>query len=175
MSADFATLLQGCRRGQRASQRALYDAFAPMVMGVCMRYATSRDEAQDWLQDSFIKVFEQMGQVRDPERLPAWVRRVTVNTCLHHLRRNRMFPTDRLDDSNCHDAVAAPLDPFATQQVVTALQQLPPAQRTVFNLVEVEGYSHSETAAELHCTEVNVRALLSRAKKTLREILSNEI
>jgi RNA polymerase sigma-70 factor (ECF subfamily) len=72
------------------------------------------------------------------------------------------------------DGVQPPLDPFATEEVVMALQQLPPAQRTAFNLLEVEGYTIEECAAQLRCSEVNLRALLSRAKARLRELLTEK-
>lgn len=171
MKADNAQLLEGCRRRDRRAQRALYDAYAPMAMGVCMRFATDRDAAQDLLQDGFVRVFEQIGRVRDAERLGGWIHRVMVNECLQHYRRRRPLV---LGDEGVLDSVQLPLDPFGTEEIVRALQQLAPAQRTAFNLVEVEGYSLEETAGAMRCTEVNVRALLSRAKARLRELLTDE-
>ena len=169
MTADYAYLINGCRRHDRRAQRALYDTFAPMAMGVCMRYATDRDAAQDLLQDGFVQVFEHIGRVRDPERLGGWIYRVILNECLQHYRRNerQLYVDDVMVEK-----VELPLDPFGTEEVVLALQKLTPAQRTAFNLVEVEGYTYQAAASEMHCSEVSVRALLSRAKSRLKEILN---
>ncbi|MCR5444490.1 MAG: RNA polymerase sigma factor [Bacteroidales bacterium] len=171
MIADYAHILEGCRRHDRRAQRALYEAFAPMVMGVCMRYSTDRDAAQDLLQDSYVKVFESINQVRDPERLKTWVYKVAVNECLQRIRRQR--PVVYADEVEI-DGVQLPLDPFGAEEVVAALQRLAPAQRLAFNLVEVEGYTFEECAEQMRCSEVNVRALLSRAKACLREILTEK-
>ncbi len=168
MVADYAHIIEGCRRHDRQSQRALYETFAPMAMGVCMRYASDRDAAQDLLQDGFVRVFENIAQVHNPERLGAWVYRLMLNECLRQYRRRK--PTVYAEEAQV-DGVQLPLDPFGTEEVVTALQRLSPAQRTAFNLVEVEGYTYEEVARKMKCSEVNVRALLCRAKERLREEL----
>lgn len=169
MVADYAHIIEGCRRHDRKAQRALYDAFAPMAMGLCMRYASDRDAAQDLMQDGFVQVFENIGRLRDPERLGAWVYRLMLNECLKQFRRRKRTP---YIVDNQVEGVQLPLDPFGTEEVVAALQRLAPAQRMAFNLVEVEGYTYEEAAVQMKCSEVNVRALLSRAKSCLREMLT---
>lgn len=169
MEPDLTQIVEGCRRGDPRSQRALYDAMAPMAMGVCMRFAADRDTAQDLMQDGFIKVFESISRLRNPESLGPWVYQIMVNRCINHTKRQR--PMASLDD-NIPPPVALPLDPFADQEIVLALQQLPPQQRLVFNLIEVEDRPYDEVAATLRCSEVNLRALLSRAKARLRDILT---
>ena len=151
MAADFTHIVEGCRRRDRVAQRQLYDAMAPMAMGVCMRYVRNREEAQDLMQEGFVHVFEHLSQLREVEKLPAWVRKV-------------MGVADRAEQ---------PLDPFADEEVVLALQQIAPQQQVVFNLVAVEEYSYDEAAKLLHCSEVNVRALYSRARHQLRELLTS--
>lgn len=140
-----------------------------MAMGVCMRYVHDRDEAQDLLQEGFVRVFENIGKVREPERVGAWIYKLMVNECLKYYRRHER--PRYLDDEQV-DCVQMPLDPFGTEEVVAALQQLAPAQRMAFNLLEVEGDTFEAAAEKMHCSEVNVRALLSRAKCRLRELLS---
>lgn len=169
MTADYAHIVEGCRRHDRRAQRELYDTFAPMAMGVCMRYATDRDAAQDLLQDGFVRVYENIGKVRDPQRLGAWIYRLMLNECLKDYRRRGHTPFE-IDIQA--DGVQLPMDPFGTEEVVQALQRLPMAQRMAFNLVEVEGYTYADAAAEMKSSEVNVRALLSRAKGRLRELLT---
>ena len=171
MVADYAHIIEGCRRHDRRAQRALYDAFAPMAMGICMRYATDRDAAQDLMQDGFVRVFENIGRLRDPERLGAWVYRLMLNECLQQYRRQKPMPfaADEMVES-----VQLPLDPFGMEEVVEALRRLAPSQRMAFNLIEVEGYTYEEAAGKMKCSEVNVRALLSRAKSCLRDILTTK-
>lgn len=170
MSTDYAQMVEGCRRHDRRAQRTLYETFAPMAMGVCMRFATDRDAAQDLLQDGFVRVFEKIGQVHDAEQLGAWIYRLMLNVCIKACRRRRMAYIDDVPE----DEGVLPLDPFAAEEVVMALQRIAPAQRAVFNLVVVEGYSFAEVASAMHCSEVNVRALLSRAKACLRNLLTEE-
>lgn len=169
MVADYAHIIEGCRRHDRKAQRALYDTFAPMAMGLCMRYASDRDAAQDLMQDGFVRVFENIGRLRDPERLGAWIYRLMLNECLRQLRRQQRT---RYVVDNQVEGVQLPLDPFGTEEVVAALQRLAPAQRMAFNLIEVEGYTYEEAAEMMKSSEVNVRALLSRAKSCLREMLT---
>lgn len=171
MTEGYAHIVAGCRRHDRRAQRMLYDTFAPMAMGVCMRYAHDRDEAQDLLQEGFVKVFENIGRLRDAERVGAWIYRLMVNVCLNYYRRH---VRPRYIDEEGVDGVQQPLDPFGTEEVAEALRCLTPAQRVAFNLVEVEGYSFEEAAEKMRCTEVNVRALLCRAKGRLREELKIE-
>lgn len=170
MTEDYAQMVEGCRRGDRRAQKALYEAFAPMAMGVCMRFATDRDAAQDLMQDGFVKVFEHIGKLREPKSLGAWVHRTMVNVCLRDYQRRKREVTD-CDETA--DVAVAPLDPFGAQQIVWALQQLPPAQRTAFNLIEIEGYTYTEVAQQMRCTEVNLRALVCRAKAEMRRLITN--
>ena len=169
MEPDLTQIVEGCRRRDPRSQRALYDALAPMAMGVCMRYARDRHTAQDLMQDGFLKVFENISRLRQPERVGAWAYQVMVNRCINHCKQQR--PVQSLDD-NVPSPVTMPLDPFADEEIVLALQQLPPQQRLVFNLIEVEDRPYEEVAAQLRCSEVNLRALLSRAKARLRDLLT---
>lgn len=168
MSVDNAHIIDGCRRHDRRAQRALYDTFAPMAMGVCLRYVHDRDEAQDLLQEGFVRVFEHIGKVRDPERLGAWIYRLMVNECLKYYRRHER---PQYIDEVLVDTALPPMDPFGTEEVMAALGKLTSAQRTAFNLVEVEGCTYEDAAGEMRCSEVNVRALLCRAKERLREEL----
>lgn len=168
MNVDFAHIVEGCRRHDRRAQRALYDALAPMAMGVCIRFTHDRDEAQDIMQEGFVKVFEKMGQLKDPQQIGAWAYKVMLNECLKYYRHHER----PVYSEEVHvDGSLFPLDPFGTEEVVVALQQLAPAQRMAFNLIEVEGYTYEEVAKEMRCSEVNIRALVCRAKTMLRTLL----
>lgn len=169
MVSDYTQIIEGCKRHDRRSQRALYDEMAPMAMGLCMRYTGSRDEAQDLVQDGFIRVFRHIWKVKDATQLRSWVYKVMLNVCLTHCHRHRL-PVAEIQETA--DLVTAPLDPFADEEIVEALQQIAPQQRLVFNLIAVEDYSYRDAAAEMHCTETNVRALYSRARSRMRELLT---
>ena len=168
MKADYTPLVERCRKNDRRAQRDLYEAFAPMAMGVCMRYVKNREEAQDVMQEGWVRVFERIGQLKDPQQVGGWIYRVMVNVSLRHYQRLKA----RLDVVGEEmEMTTLDTDPFGMEEVVQAMQRLAPQQRVVFNLVEVEGYSYPEVAERLGCSEVNVRALLSRAKAGLREQL----
>ncbi len=170
MESDYTQIVEGCRRRDPRSQRALYDALAPMALGVCMRYSHDRHTAQDLMQDGFVKVFENIARLQQPERLGAWVYQIMVNRCLNHLKKRR---EELCPDGIPPSPIALPLDPFAMEEIVLALQQLSPQQRMVFNLVEVDDRPYDEVADILHCSESNVRALLCRAKSRLRDLLTS--
>ena len=89
MEPDYTQIVEGCRRRDPQSQRALYDALAPMALGVCMRYSHDRHTAQDLMQDGFVKVFENIARLKQPERLGAWVYQIMVNRCINHCKKRR--------------------------------------------------------------------------------------
>lgn len=171
MDEMYTQLVEDCRRRDRHAMRRLYDTTAPMAMGVCMRYCGDREEARDVMQDGYIKVFEGLGRLQEPEKLMAWVYQLMVNTCLNHLRSR--VETVGFDEVQEEPAVP-PTDPFAEEEVVAALQQLPARQRAVFNLLEVEGVTPEETARRMKTGVKNVKVLFCRACNGLREILNKE-
>ena len=142
-----------------------------MAMGVCMRYSHNREQAQDLMQDGFIKVFEKLGTLKNPEKIGAWIYQIMVNVCVDYCKTLR--PVQLLDDTVV-EAVSQPLDPFSMSEIVEAMQHLPSHQRIIFNLVEVEGYRCEEVAQRLGLSASGVRAALSRAKASLRETLMSD-
>lgn len=171
MSENYAKLVEGCRRRDAKSMRALYEMTAPMAMGVCRRYAGNRHTAQDLVQDGYVKVFEGIGKLRNPESLFAWVHEVMVNVCINHCVRG--LKVESIDDLE-EEPSAMPLDPFGTEEVMLALESLSPQQRMVFNLIDVEGYDNAEVAVRMKLSEATVRSLISRARLRLRALLTEE-
>ena len=168
MSMNYAQMVEGCRHCKPAAQRALYDEFASMVLGVCQRYASCRDEANDLMQDSMVKVYENIGSLRDASKLQAWIYTVTLNTCLHFCRHKTRLTLEEDMDAYCSDNDELP---FTAAEIVEAMNSVTPAQRLVFNLCCVEGMEYGEVASQLHCSETNVRGLLSRARARMRDYL----
>ena len=164
-------MVEGCRRRNAKAQRTLYDEMAPMVSGVCARFASCHDEAQDMMQDAFIKVFERISALDDSACLQAWVHTIAVNTCLDHLRKRRRWQL--LGDID-EMVSAVDFDPFPAEEIVAEIQRLTPMLRTVFNLCDVEGYTIEETAQLVGSNRQAVRTALSRARSELRKELATK-
>lgn len=163
-------MVDACIRHESKAQRALYDMLAPMCMGVCLRYAGTVVVAEDLLQEGFVKVFEKIATLRDPEKIRPWAYQIMVNVSVQYLRKKEMVVVaEGVEDV----PVSVDFSPFAMEDIVLAIGQLPPTQRMVFNLCEVEGYNHDEVAQMMRCSNVSVRVNLCRAKKHLKELLNN--
>lgn len=168
MSMDYAQMTEGCRHRRPAAQRALYDEFAPIVLGVCCRYASCRDEANDLMQDSMVKVYEKIGTLRNPDKLGSWIYNLTVNTCVQYCRsRSRVT---LVDDMEGYSESTVEL-PYSEADIVAALEALTDSQRLAFNLCCVEEMNFAEVAERMRCTESNVRVLLFHARRNLRKRL----
>lgn len=174
MKPDEATLVKACLNHDQKACRQLYDSYAPQMLGLCMRYARSREAAEDILHDGFIKVFENLHKLRDTSQLSAWIRTVMVNTAVSNYRHERNVEafTDYTDDdisAYADDDIYGSID---VEVIMRSVQQLPTAYRMAFNLVEIEGYSFTEAAQKLDVGESTVRSNLFRARKILARKLS---
>ena len=166
-------MLHGCLHNVASAQEALYSRFSPRMLGVCYRFARSREDAEDMLQEGFIKVFTQMHQFRNQGALEGWIRRIIVHTCINVLKKNKKF-TDSVDlvyassiylnENNIPSLLQA-------KQVVEWIRKLPLGYRTVLNLYAIEGYSHKEIASMLDIEESTSRSQYTRAKAMLEDIL----
>lgn len=171
MSMSYTQIVEGCRRRNANAQRALYDELAPMAMGVCYRYTADRDEARDLLQDGFVKVYERIGALRDPQKLRSWTYNIMVNTCIQYYRRSRHTVLQEMDDyvDNDDDEL-----PYTMEDIVKALSVISPAQRMAFNLLCVEELPIAEAAGKMNCSESAVRVALCKARKKMRLYLENK-
>ena len=168
---DFVDALT---RQERWAQQQVYEEHYSRMMGICMRYAGSRDEASDLLHEAFIKVFQNISRYKAGTALGAWIRTIVVNTCIDYYRRNTRRRTEDLDSvhtvSNDDPDV---LSNLTEREILDAVQQLSPAYRAVFNLYVVEGYSHKEIGEALDVTESTSRSNLVKARLKLQEIFAN--
>ena len=166
-------MLAGCLRNNAAAQEALYNRFSPRMLGVCYRFAKNREDAEDMLQEGFIKVFTQMHQYRNEGALEGWIRRIVVHTCINVLKKNKKFSdsVDIIHAASLH--VKEDMIPSIMQakQVVECIRILPMGYRTVLNLYAIEGFSHKEIANLLDIEESTSRSQYTRAKAMLEEIL----
>ena len=168
-------LLQGCLQEDRLAQRYLYDRYAGYMMGVCMRYASCRDEAMEMLNAGFYKVFQNVSQYEGRGALKGWIAKVIMYTCIDWVRSQATY-RKRIDYEVERDL---PIDNLALQHLAVEdllekVQALPPATRMVFSLYVLEGYTHKEIAAELGISDGTSKWHLSEAKKRLQKMIKKE-
>src|ERR1700755_1442398 len=166
-------MLAGCLKNNAAAQEALYNRFSPRMLGVCYRFAKNREDAEDMLQEGFIKVFTQMHQYRNEGALEGWIRRIIVHTCINNLKKNKRF-NESLDIVHAHGVqIREESVPSIVQakQIVECIRILPMGYRTVLNLYAIEGYSHKEISDLLDVEESTSRSQYTRAKQMLEDIL----
>ncbi len=174
-------IIKGCTRQDRASQKALYEMFYGRMMGVCLRYAKSRDEAKDMLHEGFMKVFNNIKNFSSSGSFEGWVRRIMVNNAIDHIRKNKhdylivntvhasntlANATEEVEDEDL-------LNHISKDDIMKAVQELSPAYRAVFNLYVIEEMSHKEIADKLDISEGTSKSNLAKAKFNLRKNLTH--
>jgi RNA polymerase sigma factor (sigma-70 family) len=175
-SISESDLLEGCRRGDRKMQQELYNRFAPKMYGVCLRYASNAEEAEDILQEGFIKIFNKISSYRGEGSFEGWIRRIFVNTAIEHFRKKTyMQPITETEENTVEGKYLSVLDSLAEKDIVRLVQQLSPGYRTVFNMYVVEGYTHKQIADMLGISEGTSKSQLSRAKLILQDLVKTFI
>ncbi|ANE50165.1 RNA polymerase sigma factor [Flavisolibacter tropicus] len=169
-------LIEGCQREDRKMQQQLYQRFAPKMYGVCLRYAGNIEEAEDILQEGFIKVFRKIGSFRGEGSFEGWIRRIFVNTAIEHFRRKSYLqPITEREETTVENKYLSVLDSLAEKDIINLVQQLSPGYRTVFNMYVIEGYTHKQIAEMLGISEGTSKSQLSRAKSILQELVQKHI
>jgi len=164
-------LVKRCKAGQRAAQELLYKQFAAKMLGVCMRYATDKMEAEDMLQNGFIKVFQKMADYRGEGSFEGWVRRIMVHSSIEYYRRHhKMMQMVDMEGAGHEPAVnAAAASSLEAKDLLVLIKALSPGYRMVFNLYAIDGYSHKEIAEIMGISEGASKSQLSRARAILKE------
>lgn len=166
---DFKPLISECIAGNQKALAELYHHFAPKMFGVCLRYAKDATEAEDNLQDGFIKVFANLKTFRNDGSLEGWIRRIIINVSLEKIRKQHlMYPVEDVsiyDTINFSDDVIAKI---SADDLMKLIQELPPRYRLVFNLYVMEGMSHQEIAQEMSITQGTSKSNLARAREILK-------
>lgn len=161
-------LVSYCLKGDAAAQKRLYEKFASRMFGVCLRYAASREEAEDVLQEGFLKVFTHLSSYKGSGVLEGWIRKVIINTALTAIRENRQA-VETLEDTEEPSIDAAVIPDLNAKDLLVLIQALPPGFRTVFNLYAIEGYSHREIADLLGISENTSKSQYARARAQLAD------
>jgi RNA polymerase sigma factor (sigma-70 family) len=175
-SFSDSDLIEGSIRGDRKMQQELYNRFASRMYGVCLRYATNAEEAEDILQEGFIKVFRKITSFRGEGSFEGWIRRIFVNTAIEQYRKKTYLqPITEHEEATIEGKYLSVLDSLAEKDIITLVQQLSPGYRTVFNMYVVEGYTHKQIADELGISEGTSKSQLSRAKQVLQDLVKTFI
>jgi RNA polymerase sigma-70 factor (ECF subfamily) len=164
---------QLCIKGDRNAQKELFDRFSPRMLGVCYRYTKSIQEAEDVLQDVFIKVFQNLQFFKGDGSLEGWVRKIAINTSLNHLKKNKRISEELEIDSakRVEGPVDLSIENYDSKLIWQTINNLPEGYRVILNMFAVEGYSHKEIADQLGIAEGTSRSQFLRAKVHLKKQL----
>jgi RNA polymerase sigma-70 factor (ECF subfamily) len=167
---DDQALVEKCMEGDVRAQRMLFEKFAPKMLGVCMRYAKNTQQAEDVLQDGFVKVFTKLSHYSGNGSLEGWVRRIIVNTALDDIRRNIKFQNNvPVEDVEYKlDLDGHIIDSLAADDLLEIINDMPDGYRVVFNMFAIEGYSHKDIAMQLNISENTSKSQYSRARAYLK-------
>jgi len=172
MTVDRHTI-EDCIKGKRRAQNKLYKHYASGMLGLCLRYSRNLHEAEDILQDGFIKVFRNLGTLRNIDYLPSWIKTIMINTAITHLNKNKIR-FDEITENNVgieeeeSDYVIDHIDP---ELLLKLIQQLPEGYRIVLNLYVFEELKHKEIAEKLKISVNTSKSQLSKARKNLKNKL----
>jgi RNA polymerase sigma-70 factor (ECF subfamily) len=145
------------------------------MFGVCLRYSGHQEDAQDILQEGFIKVYRNLEKFRREGSFEGWMRRIFVNTAIEHYRKSiNLYPVSESQENNVEDKEWNAFDKLALKDLVKLIQTLSPGYRTVFNLYVVEGYTHREIAEMMGISEGTSKSQLARAKAILQNLINNQ-
>ena len=169
-------LVPACRSGDRKAQKRLFDALAPKMMALCLRYVGDRDVAEDLLQDGFITLFSRLDSYSGAGSFEGWARRIFVNTALMHLRKTDALKLsdDIAEARGLSTGEATPVQKMGYRELMALIARLPADARTIFNMYVIEGYSHKEIAEALGLNEATSRSKLQRARLRLQEMIKEQ-
>ncbi|MFN8322243.1 MAG: RNA polymerase sigma factor [Chitinophagales bacterium] len=163
-------LIKGCIKNERLAQKRLYERYYSKMMGVCMRYASHREQATEMLNLGFLKVFNSIQKYAEKgSNLEAWMYRIMVNTAIDYLRAEIRHQHADIEKSVYVEDTADVLADLATEQIMAMINELTPAYRAVFNLYVIEGYNHAEIGKLLGINEGTSKSNLAKARAKLQE------
>ena len=170
---DLSELIKDTAAGKLKAQSRLYRLFAPKMFGVCLRYSRDVTEAEDNLQEGFVKVFEKIHTFRFEGSFEGWIRRIMVNVSLEKYRKqNRLFTVEDITAYEQPQDTNLILSELSVKELMQLVQQLPPRYRMVFNLYVFEGMNHMEIAREMAISVGTSKSNLSRARLILKDRIS---
>lgn len=166
---DHQKLVKDCLKNNAIAQKQLYDLFSGNMLGICYRYTKSMNDAEEVLQQGFIKIFRNLHQYKMQGDLGAWIRRIMVNTAINYLKRKPRYQLDlSFEDSHLHPVASGEPDiTLNMKDLLNLIRQLPPGYQAIFNLHAVEGYTHVEIGKILGINDSTSRSQYARARALL--------
>lgn len=163
-------LILECKKNNRKAQKELYDKYAPVLLGVCLRYAKDSSEAEDVLQEGFIKIFDKIDLYNNKGAFEGWLRRLMVNTAISNYRKNlkRYYSLDINEPVIQNISSEWIKSDYTQDELMQVIRKLPEGYRMVFNLYAIEGYKHKEIGELLGIDETTSKSQYSRAKKRIQ-------
>jgi RNA polymerase sigma factor (sigma-70 family) len=167
-------IIQGCMKKDAVAQHRLFLDYASMLMTICRRYACDQSEAEDMLQDAFIRIFKYIHQYHSTGSFEGWLKRITVNAAIHVLQGKKIRFLE-ISDTQFEIQTPAPdiYSDLSTEDLLRLVGHLPDGYRMIFNLYVLEGYSHDEIARMLHIKPATSRSQLSKARNMLKEQINS--
>ncbi len=176
------SLVLKCKKGKRSAQFEVFQKYSPLLRGVCSRYITSGDEAEDVLQEGFLRIFTQIDKFTytGENSFFFWMKRVVINHALNHLKRNKKNEFDRdfsdehlnVTEENPNEIFEADNSKYSKEDIISAVDQLPIGYKTVLNMAVIDGLKHKEISELIGIAEETSRSRLTRAKQMLRKNLT---
>jgi RNA polymerase sigma factor (sigma-70 family) len=169
-------IIKRCISGDTRAQKIFFDTYSRKMMGICLRYAANHEDAEDMMQEGWIKAFKNMHLFRFEGSMEGWIKKIMINTSLDWLRKNKKLQ-NQVEIDDIHENVysdAATSELLTTKELLKIIQGLPAGYRTVFNLFAIEGYSHKEIADMLSISESTSKSQYSRARMQLQRIIQLE-
>lgn len=168
--AHLEEIIHKCQDGNSGAQTALYHFFSAKMYGICLRYAKDSAEAEDFMQEGFVRVFNKINQFEFKGSFEGWIKRIMVNTALEKFRKNdRLYPVEEMRIFESIEYVEETISSITANDLLRIIQKLPPRYRMVFNLFAIEGYSHLEIAEMMKISEGTSKSNLSRARVILQK------
>jgi len=165
-------IIRGCYERDRNAQRELYNRYSAAMLMVCMRYSKNRDDAEDMLQEAFIKIFKSIDGFRGQSTLGYWIKRIVINTALNYQRSKLyLFPMVELVDDSYQASSDENLSDYSLEELIKMIQALPVGCQVIFNLYAIEGYKHREIATMLDISPGTSKSQFARARTLLQRMI----
>ncbi len=163
-------IIDGCKAKNPVAQKALFLRYGPVMLTVCRRYARHQMEAEDFVQDGFIKVFRYIDQFKEQSTLKTWIRKIMINNALKHVSKSA-FKKEKIgiEDNYDRDVDAGTYAKLSAEEIMKLVEELPQGYKVVFSLYAIEGYSHKEISEKLNIGESTSRSQLLKARRMLQE------
>jgi len=172
---ELETIAEACKKNDRQAQASLYQRLSPVLLGLCVRYLQNRDEAEDVMQDAFVKIFTSIKTFKGEGSFEGWAKRIAVNTAITALKkRNRIYFERSLELVEQIDLTEEEEQHLQISEIMACMDALPMGYRTIINLFLVENFSHKEISEKLGISESTSRSQFSRARQALMKLLKEK-